>query len=179
MGFTEFPPVSVGGSTGANTNRVLRASGTGGATVQPSTIALSDVGVFSAASGTLGLTAPAINGGTALGATSTELDQLNDVSAYQESIVAAGALSVTKVYSGLAVASGGAVTLAAPSATMLGQQKTIEMTTDDGDVTLALTNVVGQSSGTTATFNDAGDALVLLGLSSKWLVLKEFGITLS
>lgn len=126
-----------------------------------------------------GLTTPTINGGSALGATSTEIDQLNDVSAYQESVTAAGAMSVTKVYTGLALVGTGAVTLAAPSATMLGQIKTIEMTADNGDVTFALTEVVGQSSGTTATFNDVGDKLILLAAASKWLVIKEFGITLS
>ena len=113
------------------------------------------------------------------GATEAEIDQFNDVSAYQESIVAAGALSVTKVYSGLAVVGGGAVTLAAPSASMLGQLKTIEMTVDDGNVTLALTNVVGQSSGTTATFGDVRDTLVLLAASDKWIVVKEYGIALA
>jgi hypothetical protein len=62
---------------------------------------------------------------------------------------------------------------------MLGRLKTIQMTVDNGDVTLALTNVVGQSSGTGATFNDAGDALVLIGgASGKWIVVKEYGITL-
>jgi hypothetical protein len=111
--------------------------------------------------------------------TKAEVDQLNDVSAYQESIIAAGALSVTKVYSGLALVGAGAVTLAAPDATMLGQQKTIEMTTDNGDVTLALTNVVGQSSGTTATFNDVNDCLILIAKSNKWVVIKENGIALS
>jgi hypothetical protein len=114
-----------------------------------------------------------------ISSTAVEIDQLNDVSAYQESVAAAGALSVTKVYSGLALVGAGAVTLAAPSATMLGQIKTIEMTADNGDVTLSLANVVGQSSGTTATFNDVGDKLILLAAASKWVVIKEFGVTLS
>jgi len=112
-------------------------------------------------------------------ATVSEINQFNDVSAYQESVIAAGALSVTKKYSGLAVVGGGAVTLAVPDASMLGQTKVIEMTTDDGDVTLALTNVVGQSSGTTATFDTAGDQLVLIAGAAKWIVLKERGITLA
>ncbi len=114
-----------------------------------------------------------------LNSTQTEIDQFNDVSAYQESIIAAGVLSVTKLYSGLSLVGAGAVTLAAPAASMLGQIKVIEMVVDNGDVTLALTNVVGQSSGTTATFNDAGDQLVLIAAASKWIVLKERGITLS
>lgn len=112
-------------------------------------------------------------------ATSTELNRFNDVSAYQESIIAAGALSTTAKYSGLAVVSGGAVTLDVPPATMLGQIKVIEMTTDDGDVTLVLTNIEGQSSGTTATFNSVNDKLILIAGAVKWTVLKEFGIALA
>lgn len=97
-----------------------------------------------------------------------------------ETIAAAGALSVVTPVSKLALSGAGAVTLAAPSANMLGKTKLIQMTTDNGDVTLALTNVVGQSSGTTATFNDAGDALVLIGgASGKWIVQKEYGISLA
>lgn len=112
-------------------------------------------------------------------ATQTELDQVADVSAYQESVTAAGALSATKLYSGVALVGAGAVTLAAPHASRLGQLKVIEMTADNGDVTLSLANVVGQSSGTTATFNDVGDKLVLVGAASKWVVVKEVGVTLS
>jgi hypothetical protein len=88
-------------------------------------------------------------------------------------------MSVTKVYTGLAVSGGGAVTLAVPDASMLGQLKTIEMTADTGDVTFALTNVVGQSSGTTCTFNSVGDALVLMAGVSTWIVMKEYGVTLT
>jgi hypothetical protein len=113
------------------------------------------------------------------GATATEIDQLNDVSAYQESILAAGVLSVTKVYSGLSLVGAGAVTLAAPSATMLGQLKTIEMVTDNGDVTLSLANVVGGTAATTATFGSVRDTLVLLAAGSKWVVIKESGVVLS
>ena len=116
---------------------------------------------------------------TGLTATVTELNQLNDVSVYQETVVAAGAMSATKVVTKLAVVGGGAVTLAIPDASMYGQQKIIEMTAANGDVTFALTNVVGQSSGTTATFNSVGDALVLLGAFDKWIVIKEFGIALA
>lgn len=114
-----------------------------------------------------------------VGATQSEIDQFNDVSAYQETIILAGALTPTKKYSALEIPTGGAVTLAVPPASMLGQIKVIEMTVDDGDVTLALTNVIGQSSGTTATFNTAGDQLVLIAAAAKWIVLKEQGIALS
>jgi hypothetical protein len=97
-----------------------------------------------------------------------------------ESILAAGALSTTIQASLLNLVGAGAVTLAAPTAAQVGKLKVIQMITDNGDVTLALTNVVGQSSGTTATFNDAGDALILICLANlKWCVVKELGITLS
>ena len=71
------------------------------------------------------------------------------------------------------------MTLAAPDVSMLGVVKHIEMTADSGDVTLALTNVAGQSSGTTATFNDVGDSLTLVGGVSKWKVVGEAGISLA
>ncbi len=97
-----------------------------------------------------------------------------------ESILAAGALSTTIQASLLNLVGAGAVTLAAPTAAQVGKQKIIQMITDNGDVTLALTNVVGQSSGTSCAFNDAGDALILVALANlKWCVTKEFGVTLS
>lgn len=108
----------------------------------------------------------------------TEVDKL-DVSAQTETIAAAGAINPATIYTKLALVGAGAVTLAAPDAGMLGREKIIQMTADNGDVTLALTNVVGQSSGTTATFNDVRDTLVLTALTDRWLVKKEFGLSLA
>lgn len=123
---------------------------------------------------------PTFNGGAALGATSTEIDQLNDVSAYTETALGAGSLSVTKVVSNLALSGAGAVTLAAPSATMLGQTKTVQMTVDNGDVTMSLANVVGGTAATTCTWANVGEALVLLaGASGKWIVIKQYGVVLT
>ena len=111
--------------------------------------------------------------------TTTELNRLDD-SAEVESVTAAGAASVTKFITNLNVTSGGAVTLAACPATMIGKIKTIRMATDDGDVTIALTNVQGGTAGTTATFDDIGEELILVGSAGgKWTVIKEFGVTLS
>ena len=115
----------------------------------------------------------------ALNTSAAELNQVADISAYQETVIAAGALSIVKRVSKVALVGAGAVTLAAPDATCLGYVKLIEMSADNGDVTLALTNVVGQSSGTTATFNDVRDQLVLVAGVDKWIVIKERGITLS
>jgi hypothetical protein len=127
----------------------------------------------------LGQTGAAILASLGLGSTSTEIDRFNDVSAYQEAIILAGALTLTKKYHSLAIPTGGAITLAAPPATMLGQFKMIEMITDDGDVTLSLANVVGGSAATTCTFDTAGDKLILQAAFDKWVVVKEFGVTMS
>lgn len=72
-----------------------------------------------------------------------------------------------------------AVTLAAP--TRGGQTMVIEMigTTSTNAVTLALTNVVGGSAATTATFNAAAETLTLISSSAKWIVLDELGVTLA
>jgi hypothetical protein len=81
-----------------------------------------------------------------------------------------GALSVTKLYSAIdSTAGAGSRTLAAPAAGC--RLKVIEMTVDNGDTTLALTNVVGGSAGSTATFDDIGDYLILLSVGAKWVVL--------
>lgn len=73
-----------------------------------------------------------------------------------------------------------AVTLAEPGDVPAGSILVIEAdSAPGGDVTLALTNVVGQSSGTTATFDAANELLVLIAAESKWVVVGEAGVTLS
>lgn len=100
-----------------------------------------------------------------------------EVTPTSETVTGAGAISVTTSHTSLVTTGANALTLAVP--TKPGMVKTIVMTTDGGDGTLASTNIVGQSSGSTSiTFNDAGDALVLVALNtSKWCVVKEFGVT--
>lgn len=113
--------------------------------------------------------------------TTAELNRLDD-SAETETITVSTAVSAVKFNTNLDNTTGGtgAVTLAACPATMVGKIKTIRMAVDNGDITLALTNVQGQSSGTTATFGDVGDELILVGSSGgKWTVIKELGIALS
>ncbi len=73
----------------------------------------------------------------------------------------------------------GAVTLDVPVAAMYGVVKVIEMTVDNGDVTLALTNVQGGTAATTATFADVNDALILVASTNKWNVIGESGVVLS
>jgi hypothetical protein len=100
-----------------------------------------------------------------------------------QAVTGAGALTLGKTYHSLSNSSGStyAVTLAAPTAAEDGIVKAIKMIAGDGTntVTLALTNVAGGSAATTATFDAAGETLIVQAAGGKWIVLKEFGVTLS
>ena len=86
----------------------------------------------------------------------------------------AGAISVTKQITLITSAGAESRTLAAPAAA--GQRKLIFFKTDGGDVTLAGTNIYGQTSAT-ATFNDAGDVLELFSFDAvKWSVIGGSGV---
>lgn len=116
-------------------------------------------------------------------ATDAELSFAADVSAQTETLVAPGAVSVLLKNTNLElVASGGAVTLATPNAIMAGQIKTIRMTVDNGDVTMALTNVnnvAGASAGTTCTFDAVGDTIILAPCGAKWVVIGISGAAIT
>ena len=90
-----------------------------------------------------------------------------------ETIAAAGAISVSVPKSNLALVGAGAVTLAAPAAGVC-RLKIVEMTVDNGDVTLAATNIVGGAA-STFTFAEVGDRLVLLAVNQKWQVIGNAG----
>lgn len=96
-----------------------------------------------------------------------------------QAITAAGAIDPNTEYTSLSVASGTyAVTLAVPE--VPGRLKIIEMIDATGtSVTLALTNVIGGSAATTATFNAVNETLTLVSVSNKWVVIDEHGVTLS
>jgi hypothetical protein len=96
-------------------------------------------------------------------------------------ITSAEAIDLNAEYVSLSVAAGTyAVTLAAPSAGQSGQTKVVEMIDATGtSVTLALTNVIGGSAATTATFNAVDDTLTLIAAAGKWMVTGEGGVTLS
>lgn len=112
--------------------------------------------------------------------TTIEVDKL-DISAQAETIDSGAVASVliknTKIDN--TTSGAGAITLAAPDATMYGVVKTIEMTVDNGDVTLSLANVQGGSSATTATFNAVNDTLIMVGGTNKWHVIGESGVVLT
>jgi hypothetical protein len=100
-----------------------------------------------------------------------------------QAVTGAGALTLGKTYHSLSNSSGStyAVTLAAPTAAEDGIVKAIKMIAGDGTntVTLALTNVAGGSASTTATFDSAGETLIVQAAGGKWIVIKEFGVTLT
>lgn len=112
--------------------------------------------------------------------TLAEVDLL-DLSAQTETIdsgvAVSNAIRVTHIDN--TTTGAGAVTLAAPDATMEGVIKVIEMTVDNGDVTLSLANVQGGSAATTCTWANVGEQLVLVGGASKWTVIGEGGVVLS
>ena len=135
----------------------------------------------------------AIDSDTALNSVKTDYVALATLAGEETELTALVALEVAEtIDSGVAISAdtkvtkidntttgAGAVTLAVPDATMLGQVKTIEMTVDGGDVTLALTNILGGSASTTATFGAVGDTLILVGGISAWSVIAEVGVTLA
>ena len=93
-------------------------------------------------------------------------------------VTAAQALNLTSQYISLDSTAGAmAVTLAAPP--VPGITKIIEMTADGGNVTMSLTNCTGGSAATTCTFNDVGDTLILISNSTKWVITKELGVSLT
>jgi hypothetical protein len=117
--------------------------------------------------------AVAITGGTAFGVALS--------GAIQSAITAAGAVDVNANHVSIVgpATSTYAITLAAPA--RAGQLLAITMTstTSTNAVTLALTNVIGGSAASTATFNAAGETLVLVSTAEKWVVVAEAGVTLS
>ena len=117
------------------------------------------------------------------GATAAEITQAADVSDFTQALTAAGAIGLPKRYVTLVgpASSTYAVTLAAPTANEQGMVKVIRMlsTTSTNAVTLALTNVSGGSAATSASFDAAGETLVVVAAGDKWVVLKEVGVTLS
>lgn len=119
-------------------------------------------------------------GGAEVTATAAEAND-NDISARTQEITAAGAIDLDARHVKITgpTSSTYAVTLAAP--TRAGILKIVEMiaTTSTNAVTLALTNVVGGTAASSASFDAAGEILVLLSAEEKWVVVKEQGVTLS
>lgn len=101
-------------------------------------------------------------------------------SASYQTITAAEPVNLDSMYCSVGTTTGTyAITLDAP--TIPGIPLVIEMIqrTSTYNVTLSLTNVVGASAATTCTFNSVRDTLVLVSLADKWLVIKEYGVTVT
>lgn len=99
-----------------------------------------------------------------------------------QNLTAAGAASITVPVTTLVgpAASTYAITLAAPTAPGIIKEITMTSTTSTNAVTLALTNVVGGTASSSASFDAAGETLVLISNNvGKWVVFKEYGVTLS
>jgi len=179
MGYTHNDKVSGinGLAVGPKGSEIVVASATG-ALYQQGVVITASAAEINAISGG-GLSAAELgilNGATV---TTAELNVL-DASANTETILVAGAINPATRITYLSAASGAyAVTLAVPSAAMLGQVKVIEMTVAGNNITLALTNVQGGTAGTTATFNAVNETLVLVAGSLKWNVVGESGVTLT
>ena len=119
----------------------------------------------------------------AVTATATELNT-TDLTAQTETIDSGVAVSNTLAHTDIdnTITGAGAITLDVPSAIMKGRIKTITMTVDNGDVTMALTNVnnvAGASAGTTCTFDAIGDCLILAACGAKWIVVGISGAVIS
>ena len=90
-----------------------------------------------------------------------------------QTLTGAGAVNLTTKVTLLVTTGANALTLAAGTT---GQIKIITMKTDGGDGTLTPTGLRG---GTTITFNDAGDTVVLMYVDSAWIILSNFGCTVA
>lgn len=116
---------------------------------------------------------------TELTTVAAELTALQDGAT--QAITAAAAIDLTSPYTTIVgpASSTYAVTLAAPVHS--GRVKVIRMlsTTSTNAVTLALTNVIGGSAATSASFNAADEVLTLVSAATKWVVVGESGVTLS
>ena len=124
----------------------------------------------------------------AITATSAELNNL-DLSAKTVTVDEAGkttgitaAARVVKITGGTGYTG---LVLPVPTAAEVGLVKQITLDTiTSGSVAITITNIaVGGTAATTATFDAAGETLVLIGLvygaTFRWLVLDEHGVTLS
>lgn len=124
----------------------------------------------------------------ALTATAAELNIL-DLSAKTDTATEAKKATAITAGSRYVKITGGTgftgLVLPVPTAAEVGLVKQITLDTlDSGSVAMTITNIaIGGTAATTATFDAAGETLVLLGVvygsTFRWVVLKEHGVTLS
>ena len=97
----------------------------------------------------------------------------NIVTGSRQSLSGAGAVNLTDLITELTTTGADALTLANGSN---GQVKIITMVVDGGNGTLTPTTLAG---GTTITFNDVGDGVVLVYGSAGWVVVGNNGATIA
>jgi len=124
----------------------------------------------------------------AVTATPAELNNL-DLSAKTETVAEAAKATGITAGSRVVKITGGTgftgLVLPLPTAAEVGLVKQITLDTiSSGSVAITITNIaIGGTQATTATFDAAGETLVLIGMvygtTFRWLVLKEQGVTLS
>jgi hypothetical protein len=90
-----------------------------------------------------------------------------------QTLSGAGAINLTTPLTRLVTTGANALTLADGSE---GQLKAIVMLTDGGDGTLTPTNF---GNGTTITFNDVGDSVLLVFLGTDWWIVSNNGCTVA
>jgi len=122
---------------------------------------------------TLDVTTFKINGVTVSGAGAVQSFCITG-SCTETSSTNAGAISVTIFQTLLSAAGAETRTLAAPGSN--GLMKLITMTVHSGDITVAGTNIWGQTAAT-CTFAAVGDTLVLMSAGGKWVILGQNGAT--
>ena len=91
----------------------------------------------------------------------------------RQSLSGAGAVNLTDLITEITTTGADALTLANGSN---GQVKIITMVVDGGDATLTPTTLAG---GTTVTFNDVGDGVVLVYGAAGWAVVGNNGATIA
>lgn len=90
-----------------------------------------------------------------------------------QSLSGAGAVNITDLITEVTTTGADALTLANGAS---GQVKIITMIVDGGDGTLTPTTLAG---GTTITFNDVGDGVVLVYGTAGWVVVGNNGATIA
>lgn len=110
----------------------------------------------------------------ASGVTITALTLGSTLMLSSDALSGAGAIPVTTVVTRLTTTGANALTLADGTA---GQIKVIQMIVDGGDGTLTPTTKTGY---TTITFNDVGDAVVLIFHTTYgWMIASNYGCTVA
>ncbi len=105
---------------------------------------------------------------------------VDDGASETETILVAGAVSIEKGETLLNAASGAyAVTLAAPAASARPIRKVIRMSVAGAAITMSLANCIGGTAATTASFDAINEALVLISVGTKWMIVGQAGVTLS